>query len=221
MILTLRILDPRHIVVSKKRRRSSTEELDREMEPNDFRKQARARHALHPTLLKTTLLNQAFNSAQEDAPQEDTKPQTVEKHISPVDSSMVEHKMSGLPLLGSFDFAMPLALSISALLSQSSEIPSTTSSELLSANLEALQILSLCQHTPVSLLALWYFYGPHLCAIALPYFGGSLPDLQTLLPPVALIENDSKIGRDSPLPINLKDAMPIESSNADLTVVYS
>lgn len=191
------------------------------MEPNDFRKQARARHALHPTLLKTTLLNQAFNSAQDDEPQEDSKPQTVEKHISPVDSSTADHKMIGLPLLSSLDFAVPLALSLSSFLPPSSEIPPTTSSELLSANLEALQILSLCQHTPVSLLALWYFYGPHLCAVALPYFGGSLPDLQALLPPVALLENDSKIGRDSPLPISLKDSMPIEPSNVDLNAVYS
>lgn len=68
--------DARHIVISRKRRRTRTDEsLDEEMEPKAGRKQARTRSMQHPTLLQYLVVTQAVQSLKSRRP---TMPQGLE-----------------------------------------------------------------------------------------------------------------------------------------------
>lgn len=192
------------------------------MEPNEPRKQARSRHAQHPTLLKSTLLNQAFTLAQENPQQtKDSAQSRLEGAISVDSGPAATHKLSGMSLLGLFDLSTSLALAIAAAIPVASEIPTQVTTEVVLATPAELQILSLCQHTPASLLALWYFYGPHIVAFNSSYFGLPALELQTLLPSVSALDSDTKTGRESPLSLSLCDSHFIEPSTPDIQVVYS
>ena len=191
------------------------------MEVNAFRKQARARYAQHPTLLKTTLLNQAIIAADDDVPWKDEHEEARERRRFHFDPKETGHKSSPSTLLSLPASTEALPQSSISHSSLPSEIPAQSLLELLSTPTDPLQILQLCQHTPASLLILWYIFGPQIYLFAFPYPMNSQFELKQLLPSVDTIDNDTKSGRDSPLQHSFLGLSPLEPTNIDLKLATS